>query len=338
MRIAVLAASALLGMPELAESAQQQPLSTRAAQRASTSSREAYPMRPVRLIVSNTPGSPSDVIARLLGAKLSEAWAHQVVIDIRPGATGLIAAETTARAAPDGYTLWMNMMTQLISTLQAQRHLLAKDFAPVSLVASTPFLIVVGPAVPVKSLAELIAYAKARPGQLTYASSGQWGSSHLCMESFNGMAGLSLLHVPYKGSSLAMNDIVAGHVHVYCPGAPGVPAFAQTGKLRTLGVTYQKPTPLAPGVPPVADTLPGFELLGWYGIEARLQTPKPLIVRISAEIVKALKTPELEEQLNKVGAEAVGSSPAEFGTFLQKETARWYKVLRDGGTQPPSRG
>jgi tripartite-type tricarboxylate transporter receptor subunit TctC len=223
MRIAVLAASALLGMPELAESAQQQPLSTRAAQRASTSSREAYPMRPVRLIVSNTPGSPSDVIARLLGAKLSEAWAHQVVIDIRPGATGLIAAETTARAAPDGYTLWMNMMTQLISTLQAQRHLLAKDFAPVSLVASTPSLIVVGPAVPAKSLAELIAYAKARPGQLTYASSGQWGSSHLCMESFNGMAGLSLLHVPYKGSSLAMNDIVAGHVHVYCPGAPGVP-------------------------------------------------------------------------------------------------------------------
>ncbi|MEA3158314.1 MAG: hypothetical protein QOK44_5903 [Betaproteobacteria bacterium] len=316
MRIAVLAASALLGMPELAESAQQQPLSTRAAQRASTSSREAYPMRPVRLIVSNTPGSPSDVIARLLGAKLSEAWAHQVVIDIRPGATGLIAAETTARAAPDGYTLWMNMMTQLISTLQAHRHLLAKDFAPVSLVASTPFLIVVGPAVPVK----------------------QWGSSHLCMESFNGMAGLSLLHVPYKGSSLAMNDIVAGHVHVYCPGAPGVPAFAQTGKLRTLGVTYQKPTPLAPGVPPVSDTLPGFELLGWYGIEAPLQTPKPLIVRISAEIVKALKTPELEEQLNKVGAEAVGSSPAEFGTFLQKETARWYKVLRDGGTQPPSRG
>jgi tripartite-type tricarboxylate transporter receptor subunit TctC len=177
MRIAVLAASALLGMPELAESAQQQPLSTSAAQRASTSSREAYPMRPVRLIVSNTPGSPSDVIARLLGAKLSEAWAHQVVIDIRPGATGLIAAETTARAAPDGYTLWMNMMTQLISTLQAQRHLLAKDFAPVSLVASTPFLIVV-PAVPVKSLAELIAYAKARPGQRTDASSG--GVRRIC--------------------------------------------------------------------------------------------------------------------------------------------------------------
>jgi tripartite-type tricarboxylate transporter receptor subunit TctC len=327
MGLAAFAASVLLAVSAIAEAAQ-----------APTRSEQAYPTRPVRLIVSNTPGSPSDVIGRLVGAKLSEAWGHQIVIDNRPGATGLIAAETTARASPDGYTLWINTMTQLISALQAQRYLLAKDFAPVSLVASTPFLIVVGPAVPVKSLAELIAYAKARPGQLTYASSGQWGSSHLCMESFSALAGLKLLHVPYKGSSLARNDIVAGHVHVYCPGAPGVPAFAQTGKVRTLGVTYQKPTPLAPGVPAVADTLPGFELLGWYGIVAPLQTPRPLVARVNAEIVKALKTPELQEQLNKVGAEAVGSSPAEFGTFLQKETERWDKVLRDGATLPPARG
>ena len=302
-----------------------------------TSSRESYPVRPVRLIISNTPGGPSDVIGRLVGAKLSEAWGHQVVIDNRPGATGLIAAETTARAAPDGYTLWMNSMTQLISTLQAGRHLLAKDFAPVSLVASTPFLIVVGPAVPVKTLAELIAYAKARPGQLTYASSGQWGSSHLCMESFDAMAGIKLLHVPYKGSSLAMNDLVAGHVHVYCPGAPGVPAFAQSGKLRTLAVTYKQPTALAPGVPPVADTLPGFELLGWYGIVAPLQTPTALIGRITGDIASALKTGELQEQLIKVGAEAVGSSPAEFSTFLRNETERWDKVLREGGTMPANR-
>jgi tripartite-type tricarboxylate transporter receptor subunit TctC len=329
MRIAAFAAGALLAVSAIAEAAQQPSF---------TGARQAYPTRPVRLIVSNTPGGPSDVIGRLVGAKLSEAWGHQVVIDNRPGATGLIAAETTARAAPDGYTLWINTMTQLISTLQAQRYLLAKDFAPVSLVASTPFLIIVGPAVPVKSLSELIAYAKARPGQLTYASSGQWGSSHLCMESFNALAGIKLLHVPYKGSSLAMNDLVAGHVHVYCPGAPGVPAFAQTGKLRTLGVTYQKPTPLAPGVPPVADTLPGFELLGWYGIVAPLQTPKSLVAHVNAEIVKALKTPELQEQLNKVGAEAVGSSPAEFGTFLQKETERWDKVLHEGATLPAPRG
>jgi tripartite-type tricarboxylate transporter receptor subunit TctC len=189
----------------------------------------------------------------------------------------------------------------------------------------------------VKSLAEFIAYAKARPGQLTYGSSGLWGSTHLCMESLGSMAGFKMLHVPYKGSTLVMSDIVAGHIHATCTGAPSVPAFAQSGKLRLLGVTYKKPTPLAPGVPPVADTLPGFELLGWYGIEMPLHTPKALVARISADIAKALRTPELQEQFVKVSAEAVGSSPAEFATFLQKETQRWDKVLREGGTLPPNK-
>jgi tripartite-type tricarboxylate transporter receptor subunit TctC len=191
---------------------------------------------------------------------------------------------------------------------------------------------------PVKTLAEFIAYAKARPGQLTYGSSGQWGSTHLCMESLTAMAGIKMLHVPYKGSTQVMSDIVAGHIHASCPGAPSVPAFAQAGKLRSLGVTYRKPTQLVPGVPPVSDTLPGYELLGWYGIEMPLATPKALVARINADIVKALRTPELQEQLIKVSAEAVGSSPAEFATFLQKETERWSKVLREGGTAPPSRG
>jgi tripartite-type tricarboxylate transporter receptor subunit TctC len=328
MRIAALGASALLAFSTLACAAQKD---------APARSPQSYPTKPVRLIVSNTPGAASDVVARLLAAKLAEIWGHQVVIDNRPGATGLIAAETTARAAPDGYTLWMNTMTQLISTLQAQKHQLAKDFAPVSLVASTPFLIIVGPAVPVKTLAEFIAYAKARPGQLTYGSSGQWGSTHLCMEAFDAMAGTKLLHVPYKGSTQVLSDIVAGHIHAHCAGAPSVPAFAQTGKIRTLGVTYKKPTQLAPGVPPVADTLPGFELLGWYGIEMPLATPKALVKRINADIVKALRTPELQEQLIKVSAEAVGSSPSEFATFLRQETERWHKLLREGGTTPPGR-
>lgn len=295
-----------------------------------------FPARPVRLIVSNTPGSAPDVIARLVAAKLTEAWGQQVVIDNRPGATGLIAAETLARAAPDGYTLWLNTMTQLISTLQAQRHMLAKDFAPVSLVASTPFVIVVGTSIPVKSLAEWIAYAKARPGELVYGSAGQWGSSHLCMESINTLAGLKLVHVPYKGSTLVLTDIVAGRIHAYCPAAPSLPMFA--GKVRALGVTYLKPTSLVPGVPPVADTLPGFELLGWYGLQAPLRTPRQLVSRINSDLVKVLKAPELQERLTAVGAEAVGSTPAEFGTFLQKETDRWEKVLREGGTIPARKG
>jgi tripartite-type tricarboxylate transporter receptor subunit TctC len=322
MRMTLFGATVLLATAAVASAAQQR----------LTPAAEFLPTRPVRLIVSNTPGGPSDVIARLVAAKLTEAWGQQVVIDNRPGATGLIAAETLTRAAPDGYTLWINSMTQLISTLQAQRYLLAKDFAPVSLVASTPFLIITGPAVPVKSLAEFIAYAKARPGQLTYGSSGQWGSSHLCMESLNAMAGITMLHVPYKGSTQVMSDIVAGHIHAYCVGAPSVPAFTQTGKIRLLGVTYKRPTPLAPGVPPVAHTLPGFELLGWYAIEAPLNTPKHIVARINAEIVKALRTPDLQEKLIAVSAEAVGSSPSELATFLQQETVRWDKVLREGAT------
>lgn len=322
MRLVLLISSVMLVVGATAQAAQQQ---------AASNSASAFPTRPVRLMVSTTPGSPSDVIARLVGAKLTEVWGQQVVIDNRSGATGLIAADTMSRAAPDGYTLWLNSMSQLIATLQAQRHLLATDFAPVTLVASTPFLIIVGPALPVKSLSELIAYAKARPGQLSFASSGTWGSSHLCMEQFNALAGIKLVHVPYKGSSQAMSDIVAGHIHTYCPGAPGVPAFTQTGKVRTLGVTYQKPTALAPGVPPVSDTLPGFEMLGWYAMQAPLNTPAPLIARINADVVKVLRTPELQEQLTKVTAEAVGSSPAELGAFLKSQTQRWEKLLREGG-------
>jgi tripartite-type tricarboxylate transporter receptor subunit TctC len=305
-----------------------------AATAAGAAQPDAFPSRPVRLIVSNTPGSAPDVIARLLGAKLTEAWGQQIVVDNRPGATGLIAAETLAKAAPDGYTLWLNTMTQLISTLQAQKHMLAKDFAPVSLVASTPFVIVINASIPAKSLAEWIAYAKARPDELAYGSAGQWGSSHLCMESLNTIAGIKMTHVPYKGSPLVLNDLVAGRIQAYCPAAPSLPAFAQGGKVRALAVTYKKPTPLAPGLPPVADTIPGFELLGWYGLQAPLATPKALVLRINADVVKALRTQELQERLFAVGAEAVGSTPDEFRVFLGSETARWEKVLRAGGTIP----
>src|SRR5688572_28230259 len=171
---------------------------------------QAWPARPVRMILSSAAGSAPDTIARIMSAKLQEIWGQQIVIDNRPGATGLIGAELTARAAPDGYTLWLNTMTQLIATLQAQKHMLAKDFEHVSLVGSTPFVIVVNQAMPVKSIADLIAYAKARPGQLSYASAGQWGSSHMCMEALSAMTGISMVHVPYKSSTQALTDIVAG--------------------------------------------------------------------------------------------------------------------------------
>jgi tripartite-type tricarboxylate transporter receptor subunit TctC len=274
----------------------------------------------------------------IVAAKVSESWGQPIVIDNRAGATGLIAAETLARAAPDGYTMWLNTMTQLISTLQAQRLMLAKEFAPVTLVASKPFVIGVGSTVPAKTLTEWIAYARARPGQLIYGSAGQWGSSHLCMEAINTMAGLSLTHVPYKGSTLVLADLVAGRIHVYCPAAPSLPVFSQSGKVRAIAMTYQTPSPLVPGLVPVSDTLPGFELLGWYGLQVPLQTPKHIIAAINAGIVKTLRNPEIQEKLFAVGAEAVGSSPGEFDGFLRRETDRWEKVLRSGGAIPPAIG
>jgi tripartite-type tricarboxylate transporter receptor subunit TctC len=226
-------------------------------------------------------------------------------------------------------------MTQLISTLMYQRYMLATELSPVTLVGTTPFAIVVSTSVPVKSIAEWIAYAKARPGQLLYGSGGQWGSSHLCIESFNAMAGLKLTHVPYASTAATLTDLIGGQIHVYCPAAPSLPAFTQTGRIRTLGVTYQKPTRLVPGVPPVSDTLPGFELLGWYGMNVPLRTPKDIVSRMNLELVKALRNPELQERLFAVGAEAAGTTPAEFATFLEKQTEQWSKVLKEGGARPP---
>jgi tripartite-type tricarboxylate transporter receptor subunit TctC len=296
-----------------------------------TAQAESFPARPVRLVIANMPGAAPDTIGRLVGAALSELWGQQVVVDNRPGATGLIAAETVARAAPDGYTLWLPTMTQLIATLQAQKFMLAKDFAAVSLVASTPFVIVVGAQLPVNTMSEWIAYAKARPGKLSYGSAGQWGSSHLCMHSINELAGLDVLHVPYKGSVTVLNDIVGGRIQIYCPAAPSLPAFTQGGRVKMLGITYQKPSRLVPGVPPVAETLPGFELLGWYGLQAPAATPAPIVQKIQADLARVLRTPETGDKLHAVGADPVGTSPQEFAIFLRKETERWGRVLRESG-------
>ena len=292
-----------------------------------------YPARPVRMIVANGPGSAPDVIARLLGAKLAESWGQPLIIDNRPGATGLIAVELLAKSAPDGHTMFLSTMTQLIAMLMFQKYLLATDLAPVTLVGTTPFAIVVPAALPVKSIAEWIAYAKARPGQLLYGSGGNWGSSHLCIEKMNALAGLKLTHVPYANTATTLADLIGGSIHIYCPAVPSLPAFMASGRIRTIGVTYQKPTKLAPGLPPVSDTLPGFELLGWYGMNVPLKTPSEIVAKINAELVKALKNPELQERMLTVGAEAVGSTPAEFAAFLKKDTDHWTKVLRESGAK-----
>lgn len=293
-----------------------------------------FPTKPIRMVVAAPVGSGPDILARQIGVKLSEAWGQQIVVDPRMGGSGLIGAELVAKSAPDGYTLWMATMTQLISTTMFKRFMMADEFAPVGMVASTAFVIATHVSVPVHSIAELVVYAKARPKQLLYGSTGQGTTTHLCMEMFDSMAGIDLVHVTYKGATMVLTDLMGGQIQVTCAAAPALPPFVKSGRVRELGVTTRDRTVLAPDLPPIAETVPGFELLGWYGLLAPLGTPQAIVSLVNSAVVKALKSPELRERLIALGAEAAGSSPAEFGAFLQKETVRWDKVLRDANIRP----
>jgi tripartite-type tricarboxylate transporter receptor subunit TctC len=295
----------------------------------------AYPLKPIRMMVATAIGSGPDVVARMIGVHLAEAWGQQVVVDARPGASGLIGAELVAKATPDGYTLWMATTAQLISTTMYQRFRVATDFTPVGMVASTPYVIAASAALPVTSINELIAYAKARPGQVLYGSGGQGSTSHLCLESFQSVTGIKLTHVPYKATVLVLNDMIGGQMHLTCAAAPVMPPFAQGGRVRSLGVTTLARTPLAPDLQPVADSVPGFQLIGWFGVVAPLGTPGEIVAKINAGIARALQNAEVQKRLVAVGAEAAPSTPAEFGVFLRKETARWGKILREANIRPP---
>lgn len=292
-----------------------------------------FPVKPVRIVVSTTAGSGPDVVARLIGNKLTEAWGQPIVVDARPGASGLIGAETTARSSADGHTMWLGTMTTLIGTLMHQRYRMAEEFAPVGLVATTASIFAVTASLPVNSVAELIAYAKARPGQLLYGSTGQGTTPHLCMESFSAMAGVKLEHVPYKASTGVLVDLMGGQVQVTCTSALSWQSL-KGGRARGLGVTTRARSVLAPELPPVADSLPGFEMLSWLGLLAPLGTPKETISIINSAVVKVLKTAEIQERLVGVGAEAAGGTPQEFAAFLRSESARWGKILRDADIRP----
>ena len=291
---------------------------------------QPYPSRPIRLVISTAAGSGSDVIARLLSARLSENFGQQIVVDNRAGASGMIGAETVARATPDGYTFWLPTLSSLISTTTANRLHLAMDYAPIGLVATTPFVIVVTGALPVKSIAELIAYAKAKPGQLMYASGGTWTSTHVCVELLQQMAGVKMLHVPYKGLGIAMADLMSGQVQLACPPAPTM-TVVPAGKVRVLGVTSLGLSQLAPGVPPIAQTLAGFEMPGWYGAVAPKGTPRTIVARINQELARTVGSPDIREKLLAAGAEPSMSSPEDFTAFLVRESQRLVKLLADAG-------
>lgn len=292
-----------------------------------------YPSRPIRIVVGSAAGSGSDLVARTLSLRLAENLGQPVVVDNRPGAAGVIGAEIVSRAAPDGYTIFIPTLTQHLSTTLQKRYLLDKDFESIGFLANTPFMLVASASLPVKNTEEFIAYAKARPGKLLYGSSGAGGSLHVCAELFLSMAGLKMLHVPYKGSAAVVTELMTGEIQLSCPPVAAVAPFFSNPKLRVLGVTTKEATSLAPGYPPISQALPGYAFPGWYGAVAPLKTPKHIIARLHKELSRTIATPEVRERLLKQGVEPAMSSPEEFREFLVRESKRMEGVLREAGVK-----
>ena len=295
---------------------------------------DEYPQRPIRLIIPYPPGGAGDIIGRMLSAKLGDALGKQVVADNRPGGGQVIATQIAAKAAPDGYTLFLASTTHA-NNPGLLKHLpndSIKDFAPISIVADSPLVFVAHPSLGVSSIKELIAAAKARPGRINYASSGPGTGGHMSFELLKSMTGIDLVHVPYKGAGPALVDVLGGQqVQLLCTSPlPTLPQI-RAGKLVALAVTGRTRSRAAPDIPAVAETLPGFESTLWYALLAPAGTPPAIVKRVHAETVRILKQPEVSAQLFTQGADPIGSSPQEAGKFLQSEITRWGALIKKAG-------
>ena len=297
-----------------------------------------WPTRPVRLIVPFTPGGSTDILGREIAQKLQQALGQPFVVENKPGAGGSIGAAAVATAAPDGYTLLMGH----IGTLAINPSLYPKlpydpltSFSPVALVARVPNVLVVNPAVPAKTVQELVALAKARPGALRYASGGNGSAAHIAMEYFKLRTQTDIGHIPYKGTSPAVTDVMGGQVEVIMTGVPAVLQQVKAGKLRALGVSSRTPVSSMPDVPTIAASgVPDFEAVQWYGIVVPARTPAAVITLLNAEINRALSTPALKARLDAEGAEAAPGTPADFGALIVSEIARWKPVIEQSRMQP----
>jgi len=299
---------------------------------------QAWPNRPVKVIVPAPAGGPGDVIGRAIAEKLSAVFGQQFIVDNRAGANYAIGTEAVAKAAPDGYTLLMTASPHTINPALYPNQTFdpIKDFAPITLVAVTPLVLVVHPSVPVKSVAELLAFVRAQPGKVNYGSAGTGSTLHLAGEMFNKLGGVSMVHVPYKGVTQAVTDLLGGHVSLMFPGGPIALPHVKTGKLRALATTGSMRTAAAPDLPTVAEAgLPGFEISAWYGMLAPAGTPPAIVNRLHDEIVKALKAPELKDRWTSLGADVVyQDTPEQFNTFLKNDLTKWAKVIKDGNIRP----
>ena len=296
---------------------------------------QTYPARPIRWVAPFPPGGTTDIVARIVAEKLTEALGQQVTLDNRPGAGGNIAAEIVVKAPADGYTVLTGFPGLAINpSLYAKLNYdPLKDLAPVILISSAPLLMVVHPALPVKTVRELIDLAKRRPGELLFPSAGNGTSSHLGGEMFKASAGIDIQHVPYKGSMQGMVDLLSGRMQLMVNPLPEMIPFVESGKLRGVAVTALKRSAVMPNLPTVDETLRGFEVTTWNGLMAPARTPKEIIARLNAEVVKLLKAPATVKRMNELGLDTIASTPEQFGEHLRRETDKWAKVVKAAGAR-----
>ena len=292
---------------------------------------QPFPVKPVRMIVPFGAGSNSDVLARTVAVRMAEHWGQQVVVDNRPGAGGNIGTDLVAKAPPDGYTIVLGAASVLAinQSLYSQMPYDSNTaFAPITNMVKTTNVLIVTPALPVKTVNDLIAYGKANPGKLTYASAGAGGTIHLSAELFKSMTGITMEHIAYKSSPLAHIDMISGQVHAMFDAMPTALPQIKAGRLRAVAVTTAKRSPQFPELPTVAESLPGFEAAGWFGYAAPARTPKEIIAALNKEIVRILALPDVKERLIAQGAEPVGDTPEQFAQYIKSEAAKWGKVIK----------
>jgi tripartite-type tricarboxylate transporter receptor subunit TctC len=302
---------------------------------ASAGMAQDYPIRPIRIIVPSTAGGSVDTLARTVGTQLSQRWKQQIVVDNRSGAGGVIAGELTAKAAPDGYTLIMATIAAMATNVSLAKKLPydpVRDFAPITLVASQQIVLLVTPALPAKSVAELIQLAKAKPGQLTFASAGSGSGGHLSGELLKILAGIDLTHVPYKGIAPAIVDVISGQVSMTFASVISGTPHIKSGRLRALAVTGARRSVTLPELPTMNEAgVRGYESSTWYGLLAPKATPRAIVTKLNREVVSIVNLPEVKTHLLAEGAEPVGNTPEEFGEFIKSEIAKWGKVIRAAG-------
>ena len=291
-----------------------------------------FPSKPLRMLVGFAPGGGTDIVARFISPGLGEALGQTVIVENRPGASSQIAGELVARAAPDGYTILMSSQTLMTSVMIEKKAFpdFIKDFAPVALCATSPLVLVVNPSLPVRSVKDLLALARNRPGELNYGSGGLGTTPHLAGELLAAMAHVKLVHVPYKGEAPALIDVIAGHLPLMFSNVTASQSLIQAGKLRAIAVTSLKPSPAVPGMPTMADSgLPGFEVVGFFGVLAPSATPRDIVARLNSDIVKVLVRRDISERFASQALEPGNLSPELFADYIKREVAKWGKLIRE---------